>query len=298
MASRPIFAVLSGAPYRAQYTVEFDWNSGLSVSQKQKNVKALHEAFTERYPEKKVLEISSKSMQEGGAALSAFNLKKFVPSLGRSVPVEMVYHAGKVFRNGGPYTDLLDGTPREAKKDDRLKNSGAIVGFRYEGRDFPTRPQSAFYDYLYVNALLENEDLAKIVLQYDAFTDIEFNPQKSISCQAKAAALFVSLTRLGLIEKVREFDDFLGLIEKKPETAARPSAGVPKPVQKEPAAPKEVPGITVGSVIVHRVWQEGTVVSVNGGAVRVNFASVGEKTLGMSWILDNCEIAGQGRTET
>jgi type I restriction enzyme M protein len=196
MASRPIYMPESAAPYRTLYSAEFTWNSGLSASQKKKNVTALHESFAAHFPGKKVLEISSKSMQEGGVELSAFNLMKFVPSLGKSLPVEVIYHAGKVFRNGGPYTDLLEGTSREAKKDERLKNSGAIVGFRFEGRDFPIRPQTFFYDYLYVNALLENEDLAKIVLQYDGFTDIEFNPEKSVNCQAKSAALFVSLMSL------------------------------------------------------------------------------------------------------
>jgi len=33
------------------------------------------------------------------------------------------------------------------------------------------------------------------VLDYDAFTDIEFNPEKSVSCQASSAALAVDLRR-------------------------------------------------------------------------------------------------------
>lgn len=291
MANRPIYMPKPAAPYRTLYTAEFTWNSGLSVSQKQKNVTALHESFAAHFPGKKVLEISSKSMQEGGVELSSFNLKKFVPSLGKSVPVEVIYHAGKVFRNGGPYTDLLNGTSREAKKDDRLRNSGTIIGFRFEGQDFPLRPQTAFYDYLYLNALLENEKLANIVLQYDAFTDIEFNPEKSISCQAKSAALFVSLSRLGLIEKVRDFDDFLGLFEGKP-TVIRPAAApaVPKPVSAEAPVKEEKTEVSAGDTVIHRVWQEGTVVSVDGSRVKVVFDTVGEKILGLSWMVDNCEI--------
>lgn len=291
MANRPIYMPKAAAPYRTLYTAEFTWNSGLSVSQKRKNVTALHEAFAAHFPEKKVLEISSKSMQEGGVELSAFNLHKFVPSLGKSVPVEVVYHAGKVFRNGGPYTDLLNGTSREAKKDGRLQNSGALIGFRFEGRDFPLRPQTAFYDYLYLNALLENEELANIVLQYDGFTDIEFNPEKSISCQANSAALFVSLYRLGLIEKVRDFDDFLGLFEGK-TTVIQPTAvpAAPKPVSAEATVKAEKTAVSVGDTVIHRVWQEGTVVSVDGSRVKVRFDTVGEKVLGLSWLVDNCEI--------
>lgn len=55
----------------------------------------------EEHPGARVLEISSKSMQENGPALSAFALAKYVPALGRSVPVENVFQAGKVFEGGG-----------------------------------------------------------------------------------------------------------------------------------------------------------------------------------------------------
>ena len=44
------------------------------------------------------------------------------------------------------------------------------------------------------------KELASQILKYDAFTDIEFNPDKSINCQAKSAALFVSLSKRNLLE--------------------------------------------------------------------------------------------------
>ena len=46
------------------------------------------------------------------------------------------------------------------------------------------------------------KDLARQVVEYDAFTDIEFNPQKSVNCQARAVALFVSLCRRELLQRV------------------------------------------------------------------------------------------------
>ena len=55
-----------------------------------------------------------------------------------------------------------------------------------------------------MNTLYKNKDLAKEIVQYNAFTDIEFNPKKSINCQAYYAALFVSLSKRGLINKVME----------------------------------------------------------------------------------------------
>lgn len=215
MAVRPVYVAKEKAPFYEVVNVEFEWNGGFAKSQKQKNIRAIHESFQRRMPGKKVLEISSKSMQEGGESLSAFYLPKYVPVLGKSVPVECVFQSGKIFQNGGPYTDLLTVTPREAKRDERLKNSGKLVDFTFEGKKYPLFPRTIFYDFIYINALFENPELAKIALEYDAFTDVEFNPQKSINCQAKAAATFVALSRIGLIDKVKDFDTFLAIYEKK-----------------------------------------------------------------------------------
>ncbi len=208
MAVRPVFVPFPKAPYFAKIDINFVWNAGLSASQKKKNVAALHGAFLTRYPEKKVLEISSKSLQEEGIKLSAFNLHKFVPSLGKSVPMECVYQGSKVFASGGPFVDLYEKTPREAKKDERLQSSGRFVRFSYEGEDCSPVPVSAFYNWLYINALMENPELAAKVLEYDAFTDIEFNPEKSISCQAQASAVYKALFSLGLLDECKDFRKF------------------------------------------------------------------------------------------
>ena len=42
MAQRPVFAPRKSKPYVNVYNPEFVWNSGLSASQKKKNVAALH----------------------------------------------------------------------------------------------------------------------------------------------------------------------------------------------------------------------------------------------------------------
>lgn len=198
MAKRPVFLTQKTAPYSFTCPIDLEWHGGFAVSQKQKNIVALHEGIALRYPGRPVLEISSKSMQ-GGEQVSAFFLPKFVPSLGRSVPLECVFQASKVFGDKGPFTDLLEKTPREAKRDERLKSSGPLTGFRFEGVDYPAQPTTAFYDWLYISALLENPEQAAFLMQFDAFTDIEFNPNKSLNCQANAAARFVSLNRQGLL---------------------------------------------------------------------------------------------------
>ena len=43
-------------------------------------------------------------------------------------------------------------------------------------------------------------ELSEAVCRYDAFTDVEFNPEKSINCQARSAAIFVSLRKTGALE--------------------------------------------------------------------------------------------------
>lgn len=199
MATRPVFIASAQAPYFEEALVEFEWSGGFALAQKRKCIRALHASFAEARPEAAVLEVSSKSEQPEGVAASAFNLPKLVPSLGLSVPLECVFQGGKVFEGGGPYTDLYLASPREAKRDPRLRGSGGLVSFSFEGREFPLEPRTAFYDWLYIEALGENSELAERLLAYDAFTDIEFNPAKSLNCQARAAARFAGLSRAGAL---------------------------------------------------------------------------------------------------
>ena len=56
---------------------------------------------------------------------------------------------------------------------------------------------------------MENDELASETLEYDSFTDIEFSPEKSKNCQARASALFVTLNRKGLLECVKDFEQFV-----------------------------------------------------------------------------------------
>lgn len=211
MATRPVYVPKNSAPFYEAINIEFKWNGGFAVSQKQKNIQALHDGFRMIYSGANPLEISTKSLSETGRQLSAFSLLKYVPELNKSIPVENVYQAGKVFANGSQYTDLMLVSPRDAKRDERLKNSGQLISFRFSGQDFPLVPQSVFYNYIYLNALLENEELARELTSFNGFTDIEFNPQKSLSTQAEAAAIYVSLSALGVTEKIKDYDSFVSL---------------------------------------------------------------------------------------
>jgi len=209
MANRPVFYVNECRPFYSVANIEFEFNAGFSASQKRKNIAAIHGKFLAEHPHMPVLEISSKSMQPEGLPLSAFFLKKYVPSLGMSVPVECVFQSSKAFQNGGPYTDILMKAPRDAKRDERLRTGSPLKAFVFEGRSYPSVPRTAFYNYIYICALSENPELAEAALKFRAFTDIEFTPNKSINCQAMAAAIYVSLFLSGNLDCLKDFESFV-----------------------------------------------------------------------------------------
>lgn len=215
MAKRPVFVPkFDGATLVDIVDVEFEWFAGMHFTQKQKSIRSLHDAYRSQHPEAQILEISSKSEIELGTKLSAFNLM-FKTKSGKSISVESIFQASKVFSNGGPYKDIMDMTSRDAKKDERLKNSGNLIAFEYRDTRWKLEPKTAFYDWIYLNALNLNDDLKQQALAYDAFTDIEFNPQKSINCQAYSIALFVALTKRNLLVggTIPPKDKFIALIE-------------------------------------------------------------------------------------
>lgn len=202
MAERPIFipATEGSALVRTTH-VEFQWFPGMSVVQKQKSVDSLHAAAIALPGINRVLEVSSKSRESLGVALSAFNLSFTTIKHSRTFSVECAFQGSKVFELGGPYVDIFGMTSREAKKDERIRTSGRLTGFRFFNTDWGLEPQTAFYDWLYINALKKQPTLSEQLLDYSAFTDIEFNPERSINCQAYSVALFVSLNQRNLLDE-------------------------------------------------------------------------------------------------
>jgi len=164
----------------------------MAPSQKKKNIAALHKNAAENGFQN-LLEVSSKSERQIGRALSAFALTLDVG--GEKTTIECAFQASKVFEHGGPYTDLLLSTSKEAKSDPRLRSSGRLLGFELDGERYPLFPPSIFYDWLYINALHRHIEWHSELLQSSGFTDIEFNPAKSINCQARSVAAFVALAK-------------------------------------------------------------------------------------------------------
>lgn len=226
MVTRPIFIPASEPPFFREVGITFEWHSGFSLSQKRKSIESLHAAAKlETLGE--ILEVSSKSAETVGVALSAFNLSFRHNVAENGVSVECAFQASKVFEHGGPYLDLLRVSSRQAKQDYRLQQSGKLQQFSFMGESWPLEPKTAFYDWLYIRALTSRSDLVSSLSDYTAFTDIEFNPQKSFSCQARSVAIFLSLKQGGMLEAALSSKQaFLRTIEMKPSVSPSERQGV------------------------------------------------------------------------
>jgi hypothetical protein len=212
MAERPVFVpVTTGSTLVHEVHVKFPWHPGLAPSQKKKNVDELHRAALARGLTP-LLEISSKSDWEVGQRLSAFFLKVEVE--GKETTVECAFQGSKVFEGGGPYSDLYWVSSIEAKRDPRLRESGKLIKFHFEGKDYPITPATSFYDWLYFKALFPHREWLRKRESWAGFTDIEFNPERSVNCQARSFAAFIALQRRNLLEQANSsFDKFRSLMQ-------------------------------------------------------------------------------------
>jgi len=134
MAKRPIFIPsYSNYPYTKEIIIDFEWYPGFAKTQAQKSIQSLHNEAKKRGISP-ILEISSKSLDSLGVSLSAFNLMLTVENL--TMSVECAFQGSKVFKNGGPYTDLYRSTSIEAKKNVRIRESGELISFNFLGMEF------------------------------------------------------------------------------------------------------------------------------------------------------------------
>jgi hypothetical protein len=236
--------------------VSFTWAGGFAASQKKKNIVAMHEAASSKGLSP-VLEVSTKSEDKLGQRLSAFNLKISTPV--GEISIECAFQGSKVFERGGPYTDLYKTDSRSAKRDERLKNSGRLIAFDFFGDVWPLEPKTSFYDWLYLTALQPHKSYLTRLFEYKGFSDIEFNPEKSINCQARTCALLVSLLKRDMLDSVlRSKETFLsavrltpgikgessepfqpGLLDKQPEIVSLPDSVEDDLIRPEDVLPNE-----------------------------------------------------------
>jgi hypothetical protein len=52
----------------------------------------------------------------------------------------------------------------------------------------------------YISAIFPHRDYLVRLKDYAGFTDIEFNPEKSVNCQARSCAIFVTMMTKGILE--------------------------------------------------------------------------------------------------
>lgn len=196
--------------------VEFEWSPGFALVQKRKNIVALHQAAADQFGTEPLLEVSSKSPRALGARLSAFNL--YVPFQDLRIPLEAAFQGSKVFAVSGQHLEIYAArSGAEAKKAARAYELEGLIAFTFEGRTWPLEPWTAFYDWLLIRALVElsaERPLLAELSAFEGFTDIEFNPKRSLNCQARSCALFVALASTGDINRyVSDPDMFVATLK-------------------------------------------------------------------------------------
>lgn len=219
MAERGVFFAKKEYPYFEEVYVQFPWFGGFAKAQKQRNTLSLAMNFEAAYPERRLLEVSSRSLFKLGNDLSAMSLSKRM-SDGRIVVMESAFQSSRIYRDDsgmqiGPFPELVELPGRECKKAVKEASLGLhSYEYCFDGCNFPAPDFhiSLFYDYLYLNALMEPENAATAALLresgYDTFSDLA---SKSLNSQARSCAIYIGLWRSGLLDRVTNYDEYLRL---------------------------------------------------------------------------------------
>lgn len=183
MAIRPIYISTMDLenPF-IKKDVEFTWIKGNTYKQKCLRRDSLKDGISKNYDINKWLEISTKSDKDIGKKLSALNLK--LKTLNKEFTVEDAYQKAKIIKDG------------------------EITGFKFGSTYFDANPYGMYYDYIYMLALYQNKDLYEQIKDYRIFTDIEFNPNRSLNTQARAVAIFNTLYNNEYLEILEYRKDF------------------------------------------------------------------------------------------
>ncbi len=221
MAERLVFSPDPDGCLVQEHKVQFQWFPGFSLGQKQRSIESLHRA-AEADLGGPILEVSTKSPSCLGRKLSAFNLS--ISHRGRRIVLEAAFQGSKVFegRNGPGESLFSERSGRDVKWLMRPYADSPLKEFRWNEESWPLQPLSAFYDWLYLQALgeLNSSDpgFGPCLGKYKGFTDIEFNHKKSLNCQARSCALYVALLRRedqGWLDRVPERADFLRMLSER-----------------------------------------------------------------------------------
>lgn len=206
MTTRPLF--LPHLPGQAEHPgvkqmdIAFQWVPGLAKTQQAKCLSSLQAAIRQSGAAKNPLEVSTRSNDPIGQALSAYRLE-----LPDRATVELHYQAAKIYPYEGPHPEWFKLSPEalrsEVKAFKARIQKTPLQGFQDGINESPWQltPPHAFYDWLYLSALRHNPAYAKHLLRHDGFTDLAFNPTRSFNSQAYAAALYASFHAFGCLEE-------------------------------------------------------------------------------------------------
>ena len=187
MAIRPIYIStnIPDTPFM-KVDISFEWIKGMSYKQKCKRRDSMLKAIANMklYNIDSVLEVSTKSNKELGVNLSALNLTIPLKS-GKVKTVEEIYQASKI-----------------------LDSNNHIKEFRFHNTVFEKDPYSMYYDYIYMLGLYMHKEYHEELSKYSIFTDIEFNPNKQLNTQARAAAIWNTLYRNNMTKIIENQDEF------------------------------------------------------------------------------------------
>ena len=161
------------------------------------------------YPERSILEISSRSTETIGRQLSAMQLTVEGPDGGRS-RVEVAYQEAKDYGEG----PAVEGNPMDgfaAKRADKARRQGELlIGFTRDDLFWPASGGTTFYDWLWIQAALQlgPHSVTELLSDWTGFSDMFHHGAgtngKPLACQAKSAAI---LRALDMAEKTFPADD-------------------------------------------------------------------------------------------
>lgn len=180
MASRNFWTIQNGKI--AKGVMEFKWEPGMSTAQKTRSCKNLHNALLNAY-RLTAMDISSASPTKLGKALSAFNL------MYKGYSVESWYQGSKVYKDGTVSHDLYGKDSLTCKLEAKKRGMCDFVGFNYKGTIMPTEPRTVFYDWLYLNAMVDTYGTDLDLSEYDAFTDVQAVLDID-ACQARSVCIY------------------------------------------------------------------------------------------------------------
>ena len=213
MAKRPVFVPNpSGTRLVTEVPVEFHWHPGMAASQKKKKRCRIacggeQPSRTCQYP-RDIEQVRAQGRHPAQRIPSAPDERT-----GMRPPWNAGSREARFSKAADPLPISIS-SPR-AKQNVTLDcvKAGDLVGFRFEGRDFPLSPATAFYDWIYIRALAPHSDWAQKLGRFDAFSDIEFNPTKSVNCQARSCATFVALCHRREVQAAaNDFDHYKTLM--------------------------------------------------------------------------------------